>query len=104
MINTNVVKMVKMKSNYEIERSANVDPDRLRQAQEIFGDDEERKEISKTDNKGLLQDMFNADDNYDPFSTELDKQIAEFDAPERLQVRAKESLPKPSEEELRKES
>ena len=50
-----------------------------------------------------LQEMFNADDINDPFSTELDNRIAENDIPERLQVRLQDRI-KPTEEELRKES
>lgn len=34
-----------------------------------------------------LEEKFNADEIDDPFSTKRDKQIAEIDIPERLQVK-----------------
>lgn len=95
MVQINTVKSAAIKTkpeNYrglELERPQQIDPDRLRQAHDIFGDDDEEPEISKVEVKtqSHLQEMFNADDINDPFSTELDNRIAETDIPERLQVR-----------------
>lgn len=50
-----------------------------------------------------MDEIFNADDIDDPFSTQADKQIAELDIPERLQVKLKDRL-KPDDKELQEEA
>lgn len=92
--------------------SASIDPERLRQAQNIFGDGDEHmaETLQKSDNNraqasssNQLEEMFNADEIDDPFSTQLDKQIAENDIPERLSVKLAGRFDA-SEEELKAES
>jgi len=68
----------------EIEQEENIlqthrsiNPDRLRQAQNIFGESNEQPAYIKTDlNKAApvsnLKDFFNADEIDDPFNTEAD--------------------------------
>ena len=50
-----------------------------------------------------MDEIFNADEIDDPFSTFADKRIAELDIPERLQVKLKDRL-KPEDKELHDEA
>ena len=50
-----------------------------------------------------MEEAFNADEIDDPFTTAYDKEVAETDIPERLQIKLKDRL-SPSNEELIVES
>lgn len=89
--------------------------DKLRQAHEIFGDDDDRLELP-TVNEGAastaaphessnlpLETLFDADEIDDPFSTKFDKDIEKKDICERLQVRLKDRM-KPSDDEIQTEA
>jgi len=65
--------------------------DKLRQAQEIFGDDDDNLDlplggaVNEPSGEDIpMTSMFNADEIDDPFSTPLDKQIETTDICERL--------------------
>lgn len=87
----------------------------MRQAVEIFGEgndyEDARKveratkaDIDSEDADQAMEDHFDADEIDDPFSTASDKQIAERDIPERLQVRFRDRTFEPSESELTQEA
>ena len=50
-----------------------------------------------------MEEIFNADEIDDPFSTAADKHIAEVDIPERLQVKLKDRI-RPDDKELHEEA
>lgn len=66
--------------------SKHINPDRLRQAQVIFGESNEamKPDTSKPAQVSNLKEVFNADEIDDPFNTEADLKIANTDVPERL--------------------
>ena len=89
-------------------------PERLekqRLAVEIFGDSDEEDysnpikagEPTNLTAEQQMDEIFNADEIDDPFSTIVDKRIAELDIPERLQVKLKDRL-KPEDKELHDEA
>lgn len=65
-----------------------VNPDLLRQAQNIFGDPDDPNPQIKLDSDrnataSNLKELFNADEIDDPFNTENDLRISKTDIPER---------------------
>lgn len=92
MIDTSIKPERRRKMEVEpsrVERSY-IDPERARLAQTIFGevdDDFQTAEESKKVDEAMLEEVFNADEIDDPFSSAADKEIAEKDIPERLQVK-----------------
>ena len=98
---------------HERKERSDLRPERLekqRLAVEIFGesDEEDQGQYIKRVEAGHLADqqmdeIFNADEIDDPFSTQVDKNIAELDIPERLQVKLKDRL-KPEDKELHEEA
>lgn len=81
-------------------------------AVDIFGESDEEeptpmvKDLVPQDSiatEQQIEEIFNADDIDDPFSTAIDKQIAELDVPERLQVKLKDRI-RPEDKELHEEA
>ena len=87
--------------------------EKQRMAVEIFGDsdDDEMPRVPMVQAETLrdnaaeyqMEEIFNADEIDDPFSTAADKQIAEIDIPERLQVKLKDRI-RPDDKELHEEA
>lgn len=83
--------------------------EKLRQAQEIFGNDDDELELPQTGVTDAniddvpLETVFDADEIDDPFSTPADKKIEATDICERLQVRLKDRM-RPSEDEINTEA
>ena len=87
------------KQRMEIEEPVKLNADRLKQAQNIFG--ESHEVLPKSDAKpNTLKEFFNLDEIDDPFNTEADLLIAKTDLPERLQVKLENRLSELTETEL----
>lgn len=69
---------------------SNVNQDQIRQAQEIFGDDNDssfhaiRLAEARMSSTTAIEDVFHGDEIDDPFSSAIDQKILRTDIPERL--------------------
>ena len=101
-------KLDMLRDKYE-SRPENLEKQRM--AVEIFGDSDDEMPTPQIKDGGVynaaaeqqMEEIFNADEIDDPFSTATDKHIAELDIPERLQVKLKDRI-RPDDKELHEEA